>query len=779
MKTLFRNFTHTFKRFITVNLLNLLGLSIAFASFFIIMTQVDYDYNYNKCYKDYGNIYRLEMHINNEWGWSLAMPRPLGEFIDSVSPHIKAGAMVETINMAHDFEVNDHIYNEQTLYGVSNFLKVFQPEMVQGSTEGLRLPDNCVIPETMARRFFGSADAVGKVIYYNKKADNKPITICGVYKDFPENSQLGNNIFLTKPDSIDKDEWSNFNYYYYLRTDGSTDPSTFYKAIKDKIRSINPEAVNSEFSIRFAPLKDAHFSSLETSNASKYTTVYFLFCSAFLIVLIAGINYMNFNLAETPLRIKSINTQKVLGASTTTLRRSFVLESMIVAILAGLIGIFWVHIIQFSPLSDIVEARINFYEHVDLICATLGMSAIIGIFAGIYPAYYSTSFPPALVLKGSFGLSPKGKIMRTSLICFQYIISFVLTIFVLVMFLQSHYIRTSDYGFDKDEIIMGELTNEVREQSDAVANDIKQIPGVSDVAYSLAALSSADSYMSWGRGDEQHTMKYECIPVDYNYLKVMGIKITEGRDFRQGDGDVYIFNEAAKKKYPWLKLDKAILAGEDTVIGFCQNVQFTSFRMNSGKSPMAFIVYGKKRKGWEYKATINIRVTAGADKFETMNAIKNVLAKYTPNHDFVIYYTDQMIDKTYKKEQMFIKQILVFSILTIFISIIGVLGLTIFESEYRRKEIGIRKVMGSSTREILLMFNKRYQKILLGCFIVAVPIGYYFSARWLQSFADHTPIYWWIFLIAYILLTVLTVATVTFQSWKNANDNPINSIKTE
>ena len=328
MNTLARNFSHTFRRFFTASVLNIIGLAIAFASFFVIMTQVDYDLNFNKGYKDYEKIFRLEIKPNEEWGWQLWTPRPIAELIGTASPHVQAYAMTGWVN-DNDYEVNGNLFNETTAFGFGDFMKVFQPEMIAGSTDALEKKDNVLIPASMAMRMFGSTDAVGKMLFQGKQSDNKPVTVGGVYKDFPENSQIGNHIFMPFDPDQDKNDWGNWNYTCYYRLDNPANVSEVEKLAFQQLLKVAPgdlreglkqEKDNSNF-FNLAPLSEVHFSKIGNKSASSRTTVYLLICVSFLIIIVAAINFMNFTLAETPMRIKSINTQKVLGATTGSLRR--------------------------------------------------------------------------------------------------------------------------------------------------------------------------------------------------------------------------------------------------------------------------------------------------------------------------------------------------------------------------------------------------------------------------------------------------------------------------
>ena len=785
MNTLARNFSHTFRRFFTASVLNIIGLAIAFASFFVIMTQVDYDLNFNKGYKDYQNIYRLEIKPNEEWGWQLWTPRPIAELIGTASPHIQASAITGWVN-DNDYEVNGNLFNEPVMTGFGNFIKVFQPEMVAGSTDALEKKDNVLIPVSMAMRMFGSTDVVGKLLFRGKQSDNKPVTIGGVYKDFPENSQIGNYIFMPFDPDIDKNDWGNWNYTCYYRLDNPANVSEVEKLAFQKLMKIAPEELqeglqeekdNADF-FHLIPLSEVHFSKIGNKSASSRTTVYLLICVSFLIVIVAAINFMNFSLAETPMRLKSINTQKVLGAKTSSLRGGLIAESVLISLIAFAVSLVLLLAVRNSGIQDLVTADLSLGKHLPLLAATFGISILIGVLAGLYPSFYVTSFPPALVLKGSFGLSPKGRKLRTALVCFQFFVAFMLIIAIGIMYTQSRYIRTSEYGYDKDAIVVGDVTQDARKQKDAVVSELSRISGVEGVAFSQFVLNSQDTYMSWGRGEGDKNINFACFPVDEHYLDVMGIRITDGRNFKPSDNGVYIFNEAARKKYPWMAVDMPATPGDWNVVGFCENIRFSTFRNNDIAEPMAFI-YVSKAKLWSYENIVNVRVSAGTDKVEIIRSLQKAMEKFTPGHDFNFRFMDQVLDNAYRNELRFTKQILLFSLLAIVISMIGVFGLTMFESEYRRKEIGIRKIFGSTTGEILRMFNRRYLYILIGCFIVAAPFGWWIGQHWLEGFAERTPIRAWIFLASFLLVTAITMITVTVQSWKNANENPANSIKTE
>ena len=495
---------------------------------------------------------------------------------------------------------------------------------------------------------------------------------------------------------------------------------------------------------------------------------------------------MNFNLAETPMRIRSINTQKVLGATTASLRGGLLAEAVMVSLMAFVLAMALVSLAHDLGLQDLVQGSILLQDHPWLIGLTLIISIVVGLLAGAYPAYYVTSFPPALVLKGSFGLSPKGRVLRTILICLQFVVSFMLVIGVGIMYLQSYFIYHTDYGFDKDEVMVVPTAPDTRNHADAIDADLRKIPGIEGASLAQNVLGSSDRYQTWGRGSGNKHMTFTCIFVDWRFLDVMGIDIVEGRNFRETDGDVYIFNESAKKKYPWLAVDKPINDDQDMpIVGFCEDIKYSTLRVDDSQQPIAFMVPGPKGYYWNdgfWRNVLMVRVAKGVDKREAKQQVLETVLKYEHDNELTVndlHYMNDKLEESYQQERLFTKQILLFSLLAILISIIGVFGMTMFESEYRRKEIGIRKVFGSSTKEILVMFNRRYLYILLGCFVVAAPIGYMVGVHWLEGFAIRTAVSPWLFLVSFLLIALITMLTVTYQSWKNANENPVKSIKTE
>ena len=806
MKTIIRNFTSMFRKFVSASLLNLLGLSLAFASFFVIMTQVNYDLGYNKSFTEHEKLFRLTMNLGPGMeDYGVTLPRPLVEQLAAASPHIKGYGIEEGWTRIDQFLAEpsgkaDHLADDQEyslnlVYGIHDYMSVFKPTVICGDLKGLNQLPNIVLPRSEAMRIFGTANAVGKTLKY-KWVESWIFNVCAVIEDYPENNFLHGVSF--RGTNENEGNYNNWNYQAYIRVDDTANLPNVITAMRQKAIELFKNDFNmttpqeeEALQVVLTPIADTHFAkdlskdSPDIKSVSR-SSVYLLICFSLLIVLIAAVNFMNFTLAETPLRIRSINTQKVLGASTASLRGSLLAEAVIISLLAFVGAMAMVWLAHDLGLQKLVQGSILLQDNLWLVGVTLLISIVVGLLAGAYPSYYVTSFPPALVLKGSFGLSPKGRVLRTSLICLQFVVSFMLVIGVGIMYLQSYLIFHTDYGFDKDEVMVVPTAPDTRNHADAIDADLRKIPGIEGASLAESVLGSNDRYQTWGRGEGDKHMTFTCIFVDWRFLSVMGIDIVEGRNFRQTDGDVYIFNESAKKKYPWLAVDKPINDEDMPVVGFCEDIKYSTLRVDDSQQPIAFLVPSRDGYYWEnsgfWRNHLLVRVAKGVDKREAKEKVLDVVLKY--EHESKpdisdLRYVDDVLEESYRQERLFTQQILLFSLLAILISIIGVFGLTMFESEYRRKEIGIRKVFGSSTKEILMMFWRRYLYILLGCFVVAAPIGYLVGLHWLEGFAVRTAISPLLFVVSFLLITLITMLTVTYQSWKNANENPVNSIKNE
>ena len=782
---IFKNLLHVVRRFKLAAILNVLGLSVAFAAFMVIMIQLNYHFGFDRFHENSDRIFRLE-RTNPIWGNDYYHPqlsRPFAEAFIASSPHIVTGALTHRRG-ERSFYVKKgdqrHFFSKNSIFVTPEFTDVFTLDFVQGSAMALRTPYHIIIPQSLAHRLFGNESAIGKQLVFDIWGTQ---TIGGVYRDFPSNSIFANYIYFSTPEEHNRDDWNNANFNLFLLVDNASNTNLLIDNFKRTFDSSQAPAwlqdSFDESDMRLISLPNIHF-ALDVMDRGipkmNIHTLLILFALAIVIILIAAINFTNFSTALTPMRIRNINTQRVMGAQQRTIRWILVIEAIVFCVASYLVAILLVKLFGDSPLANLISADLSVAANLSVVLGVALVPIVVGALAGLYPSRYMTSFAPALALKGNWGLSPKGEKLRNTLIGIQFVASLALIIGVSFMHLQNRFMKHSDLGFNTDAIITVDIS-QIRANRDAFTHQLNQHSWVEGIAYSDALLASTDNYSSVGRLYEGENIRFQILTVSYNFLEIMDIETTAGRSFRQEDvgtqRGAYVFNETARRQYN-MNLGTGRQGAE--IVGFIPDIHLASFRR--AIEPMAFFV-GSWYEEHQRNNQAYIRLSPGTNPREAMTQIRATLAEFEPNYPFELRFFDEVLQQLYEQELRLSTLILIFSLIAIFISIVGVFGLVVFDSECRRKEIGIRKVLGSSTMEIITMFNKAYVKILAICFVIAAPIAWFAVNRWLENFAYRTPMYWWVYVLAFVAVAVITVLTVTIQNWRVANDNPVRSIKTE
>lgn len=790
MRLIIRNFIRIFQRFKLAMGLNLLGLAVAFVAFLLLMMQWNYDREFDRHDPNAEYIYRIDMG-GGDRGKLAVICRPLAEMLMQSSPHIQAGCLLNSWEFEPVLTVEQNgvrnTFKESMMSVSDGFTDVFHFDLVEGEVKSLADVKHILIPLSVSQKWFGNESAVGKMVF-NEMGNS--LTVCGVYRDFPKNSTIGNIIYGSMGNE-NKQEWSNWNYNFYIRTDLKDT-----RAVQELIDSyLNREDVkNSDerladgvelFAVALPDIHSYEPVLYDNTPRTSKQTMMLIFSIAIVILLIAGINYTNFSTAISPLRMKNINTQKVLGATSGELRRDLLTESVIVSLFAYLLGILILWNLEQTALNQLVKADIHIWNHPFLLLITAGIAIVLGLLAGLYPAYYTTSFEPALVLKGSFGLSPKGRMLRNLLMGFQFIASFALIIGSLFMYLQNRYTHTASLGYDKEALIVSDLSWNSKKSCTVLENQLKTHPEIAEVTFTQHPFAmEGDVYMNWGREYKDKDISFNVLCVSPSFPDVVGLKPKEGRNFREGDQQMkfgaFLINEKMQKEYG---IQVGDMIDSMQVVGVVPDYIYGSMRRSI--TPTALMVYGKQMIEWNGGSPENtyaymyVKTQKGVNLDDALHIVRGELEKVDPDYPFDVRFFDDVLNQLYKNEQRLTTLITLFSLLAVFISVVGVFGLVVFDSESRRKEIGVRKVLGSTTGEILWMFNKNYLRILVVCFIIASPFAWYGVNGWLQNFAYKIPIYWWVFLIAFLLVSVVTLLTVTYQNWHAANENPVNSIKNE
>ncbi|EEY83451.1 efflux ABC transporter, permease protein [Bacteroides sp. 2_1_33B] len=790
-----RNLLYLFKRFKTAVVLNLFGLTIAFAAFLLIVMQVDYEMNYDAMHSKSGRTFRLEAN-HGEFEHNAIHCLMFSDAFVNSSAHITDYSYRYPFYGGERYcqidEVDDQgeakVFKENFQLCLPNISGVFDFHMKEGSVGCLSIPGSVLIPESVAKRLFDKQSAIGKRIRMSGSSGWQPVsttilTIGGVYKDFPGNTTVQNRIYVPM-DQLDllKSSWQMYANEIYVTLD---DPRNKEEVLDhfNKTFDFAKSQMGSaqEIALRLTPLKDVYYThdtTFDFNPKGHRETNYVLLGIAFLILFIAGINFTNLTTSLIPLRLKTINTHRVLGCSIYKLRAISLIESIVICLISYILALFIVNDLSYTPIANWVDADIRLSQYKGLTLLTALIAILTGCLAGLYPAIRSTSYAPALVLKGSFGLSPKGKKVRVALIGFQYTVSIALIIVTLFMGLQNHFMTSSEQlGFNKDQVAIVNLTPEIyAKHKPQYIQKLKDYPGIEDVAFSVYELSKEDDMidLEYARHEDKDVF-FKVFYASENFLSVMDIQVEEGRDFTREDLNKaqsdYIINPAAERDFHLHPGDRF---NDRTVLGVSKDFRFNSCRIAS--SPFVFALNNDIPNP---KLVSYIRFNSKTNLQEAVAHVRETLKEIDPTFPFEISFYNTILNNLYQKEQTLGKLISLFGIMAILISIVGVFGLVLFETQYRRKEIGIRKINGATTGQILLMFNKTYIRIVSVCFIISIPIAWMGTQQWLENFAYKTPLHLWVFIVAFLIILSVTIGTVTFRNWQAANENPVNSVKSE
>ena len=795
-----KSLLYMFRRYRLATLLNLLGLGVAVATFYLFMTQVIYNRTYNHNIHDHEHMYRLEIYgslFGEDWGCNIC--RPFVTLLKEI-PQVKDATYISPyyINKT-DAKVGNRTITVPLINMGKPGIEFFTGKLLSGSSKTCGDGHNVIVSRSTAEKMFGTANAAGKTFESeNGDGSKTTVTVVGVSEDMPDNCTLPNGVYICE-DERGLNDWSEWSYNIYMLLDDGANPKKVERAIKLAFMKDNGYSEKDEkkfdkevnMKIRITPVDDIYFSGIGPKDRGNRNLVGVLTVASVFVLFIAMLNLLNFSLSEIPMRMRGINTRRVMGASIGSLRLKMIMENVMFAFVALLIGILLIVAFQRNEsCMKLVSGDIHFASHMVLTVVMAVSALVVGALSAVIPAFYSTSFSPAMVLKGSFGLSPRGRRLRMAIMAVQFCLAFALTIYIGVMSSQSSYIFNSDYGFNKNEVFYTGLSEETQTKKDAVRAELKKLPFVESVGFAQNAIGTSDGYMGWGRGDNEHHMVLQVLPCDYEYLRTMQLKIVEGRDFRESDmkTGAYVLNKTAMAQYKWLVVGDSIgrqnsgwgSQSNYNIVGVCNNFKLKSMRCDNSNVAVAFVIFGPDMAQWGDRCgQVFVRVAKNQDKIEAKRRIAEVLNRLDGSQKYEMWFLYDDLQQTYVEEFRFISQVKLFAIICIIITIIGVFSLTMFETEYRRKEIAIRKVMGSSVGSVVRLFAMRYALPLVVAFVVAAPVGWWLSNSWLQSFAEHTPIHWWLFPMSFILVSAVVVITVIIQSWRVATANPVESIKTE
>jgi len=788
------------------SIINITGLATGLACFILIALYVADELSYDRYNEKADRIYRVNSDINfggNKLHLAVNSD-PMGATLKKDYPQVEEYARFYNSSGSKLVKKgNEYIDEIHVVHADSTLFNVFTLPAVAGDTRtALNEPNTVVITASTAKKYFGTTNAVGKTI----EADKTPYKVTAVIKDIPRNSHF-NFDFIFSMKNVTDYQWGNYlshNFQTYIVLRKGTDYKAFEKNFAQVIdKYIMPQAkqfmqissideftkAGNKLEYSLMPLTDIHlksdrFPELGVNGNMQY--VYIFGAVAVFILLIACINFMNLSTARSANRAKEVGIRKVLGTDRKWLIGQFLTESTIMVAISLMLalGIAFLVIPYFNNIAakslsirNLLDARILPF--------LILLPFIVGVLAGVYPAFFLSGFKPISVLKGKGSTGLKKSNLRNALVIFQFTTSIILIIGTIVVYRQLNYIQSKNLGFNKDQVlIVG--TAALGKNVDAFKNEVLNMPGVK-----MGTLSGFLPVANSGRND--NTFSKEAVmtsengvsmqnwAIDYDYIKTMGMEIVKGRNFSKefgSDSLAMIINETTaklfgfddpigKKIYSPNKADNKLVPF--TVIGVVKNFHFESLRQNIGPLCM-----------WLGRSTW--LTSFKVDTKNIQRLVKQVETKWkamAPGMPFSYRFLDQDFDNMYRDEERIGRIAITFAILAILIACLGLFGLATYMSELRTKEIGIRKVLGASVSTLAGMLSKDFLKLVFISFCFAAPTAWWIMYKWLQDFAYRINISWWIFLLAGIIALLIALMTVSFQAIKAALANPVKSLRTE
>ncbi|MEQ8924520.1 MAG: ABC transporter permease [Fulvivirga sp.] len=787
IKITFRNLWKN-RVFSAINIVGLtLGISVCLVIYLFVKTELSYD----NFHSNSENTYRL-LRISDMNGEKYLIGASSGPFAEALvndfPQDIKRTTRAFVVSGLVTYEDKNFI-DDQLAFADSNFLETFSFPLKTGDRQtALKAPNSMIITQKMAKKYFGDEDPINKIIKVDNKLD---YVITGVFDDLRAKSHLKfdavANFTPLRNLGWMTNWWSNgLNTYVVLNENTNRDNlEAQFPAFMDKYFGEHFNKMQNRIDITLQPLKDIYFQPevrYDRVLHGNIQTVYIFSAIGLFIFIIACINFMNLATAKSIQRAKEVGVRKTLGSSKRQLILQFFMESMGIAFIAVLLA-FMITEITLPIFNSVFSLELEPERNIVLLMALAGSTIVLtGLISGVYPAMVLSSFKPAAVLKGKFLSSNGGLSIRKILVILQFSISVFLIIFTIVIGRQLYHINNVDLGFKKDEIVLIELNyNEINQKIDAFKNGLLANTAIKDVTISSGYPGGFhDTYEVKVEGLEEQP-RIRTLFTDEHYISTYDLEIVAGRnfseDFPSDKSEAIMINETAAHELGWtpeeaISKKMYMTFGDSTyrnVIGVVNDYYFGSLKSNI--EPLAIQMA-------DWPSLMSIRVAAGSDVKTVANLIQTEWTKYVPfeaNYKFL----DDMLNQLYEDEQLQGKLFQFFAFISIFIASLGIFGLASYSATQRRKEIGIRKVLGATVRGISSLLAKDYVKLVAISNLVAWPVAYYAANLWLGDFVNRTSLGLDIFVVAMIIALCIALLSVFFQSFSAANANPASILKEE
>jgi putative ABC transport system permease protein len=800
------------------SIINVIGLAIGMAACLLILQYVNFELSYDQFNKNVADIYRVynDRYQNGKLiQHGTITYSAIGKAMQQDYPEVIDHARVEPWGKQVIIYDNKKYGDQNTLAVDNSFLSMFSFDLVAGDQRtALLQPHTLVITESTAHRYFGAkgadlASVLGKTVMMNN--DSTLYKITGVCRDVPENSHLQFDLLASYITLYTgKDPWKEADYdfrdsdfWHYIQLKHGAD----YKALEAKLPAFSDKYFQgnkisgSVEKFYLQPLSRAHLYSdfeYEIGQTGSATVVWGLLIIALFIIVIAWVNYINLSTARSVERAKEVGVRKVIGAAKGQLIRQFLIESFLINIFALLLAILLMLALQ-SPFNALVNHKLDFsyllQRSIGGYSVTIGLLILMlaGIFiSAFYPAFVLSSFKPILVLKGKFTASKGGAILRKGLVVGQFAITIALIIGSLVVYRQIRYVSSQELGMNIDQMLIIKPPNLTSwdstfiTRSNSFDHRLAEIPGVLGAAASWNTMGGETGRsFNIRRVDQDNTIHFTMRHngVSMGFIGLYKIKIIAGRDFTYSDFNPdfsklhnTILNESAIKLLgfpsPQAAIGQSILRGQKKweVVGVINDYHQKSLRYPV-EPTMLLPAYGTG-------SSISVKVNT-SDVTATVAAIKKTYDEFFPGNLFDYYFLDAHYNAQYANDRLFGKAFTIFSGFAILIACLGLLGLSLFATTQRTKEIGVRKVLGASVGNIVYLLSSDFIRLVVMAIIIASPIAWLIMHRWLQDFAYRTDIAWWVFAAAGLLAIAIALATISFQAIRAAMANPVKSLRTE
>jgi putative ABC transport system permease protein len=802
IKTAFRSLKKN-KGFTAINILGLaLGLCVCMLIVFYVIDELSYDKYNTKA----DRIYRVnnDIKFGGQTRSFAEVPAPLASTFTNNFPEVEKVVRFRGWGEYKIRKGNQNVQEYSIIYADPEIFDVFTLPMLDGDpATALKQPRSIVINQTMAKKYFNTTNAVGKMLLLNDSLNYK---VTGVIKDIPKQSHFRFDFFLamTDLDESKQDNWLSNNFNTYILLKPGTDvrkleakfPSLVKKSVGGQLQAairINYdqfEKTGGYFRVNLTPLQDIHLRSnrlAELDDNSNIQYVYIFSAIAIFILLIACVNFMNLSTARSANRAREVGVRKVLGSPRKFLIAQFLSESVMVTFIATVIAVLgaWALLPLFNQTSG-KELAFTAQTFVWLAPALLVAVVVIGCLAGSYPAFFLSAFQPIDVLKGKLASGFKGGFLRSFLVVFQFSISIFLIIGTMVIYHQLKYIQSKNLGYDREHVLVIKNTNSLGNDAKVFKHQLQGLPGVESATLSgyspTAGNRNSTTFFTSQAHDSKTALSTQFWDVDADYVPTMGMKVTAGRNFAKEmmtDSTGLVINETAARqlgfadpigKELYLPMDNtATKLKQMHIIGVVKDFNFNTLRDNV----TALVFQLNENNG---RLSVRVKTTNMPD---FINQVKGQWQAVSPNLGFDYSFMDEEFDASYRSEQRIGTIFIAFTTMAIIIACLGLFGLAAYAAEQRTKEIGIRKVLGANVSIIVGMLSKDFIKLVVISIVIASPLAWFSMQQWLNGFAYRDGIKWWIIVAAGAGAMFIAIVTISLQSIKAALANPVKSLKSE